>query len=71
MHDLEAAMVTNLRLGRRGRGAPADPAEVSRPALLRLAAALAVVWLFAATMSAATTNAGARIAMCDPAQVAC
>jgi hypothetical protein len=69
MHVLEAAMITNLRFARRDRGAPADPAEVSRPALLRLAAALAAVGLFAATMDAATTNAGIRTATCDPAGV--
>lgn len=71
MHVLEAAMVANLKLGRPGRGAAANSVEVPRPALLRLAAALAAVGLFAAAMNTATTNAGVRTATCDPARGAC
>jgi hypothetical protein len=71
MHVLEAAMVTNLRLGRHGRRAAADTVDVWRPALLRLAAAFAAVGLFAATMDIATTNAGVRTATCGPAHGAC
>ena len=71
MHVLETAMVTNLRLARRGRDAAADTVDVWRPALLRVAAAFAAVGLFAATMDIATTNAGVRTATCDPGQGAC
>ena len=71
MHVLEAAMVTNLRLGPHRQGASPVDAKGPRPALLRLGAALAAVGLFAATMNIATTNAGVRTATCDPGQGAC
>ena len=71
MNVLEVAMVTNLRLGPHRRGASPVATKASRPALLRLAAALAAVGLFAATMDIATTNAGVRTATSDPAHGAC
>jgi hypothetical protein len=64
MHVLEAAMVANLRLGRPGPRSAAVPAAVPRMALLRLAAALAAVGLFAATMDASSTSGSPSTAMC-------